>query len=237
MRTTRSRPLWRAPGRSGCPSSAPWPAGRQGRVPTAIQTPLARMTTRKPSRIIASSGRGMVPNMAQTPPPDAMRSISSSGVRGGLLLVGRPAATENDCELIDDRDPQDGEPADEAKLRNPERNGDDALRHVVEAPGIVGQSSGLPGEIADEGGGNRKRQDLRDPLGRPFSRSSSSPTRIISPRLNVCASPRKAIATSDQAVKSSPDAMFKLISRPTDSAIISAKMRTRNPPAAKPAKR
>ena len=34
--------------------------------------------------------------------------------------------------------------------------GDDALRHVVEAPGIVGHRAGLPGEIADEAPAERR---------------------------------------------------------------------------------
>ena len=69
---------------------------------------------------------------------------------------------------------------------------------------------------------------------RPWRRSSSRPMRIISPYLKVWARPRNAIATMDQAAKSSPEGMLTPIWRPTDRPIISRKMSTRKPAAVMP---
>jgi hypothetical protein len=66
----------------------------------------------------------------------------------------------------------------------------------------------------------------------PVSFSSSMPTRMISPRLKVCARPRNAIAAMHQEAKSSPAGMFSPKPRPTDMNIMMPKISTRNTPAA-----
>src|SRR5262245_6474830 len=74
-----------------------------------------------------------------------MRSISHRALDrlldhffGGLglgLFVARRIAAHDMDELVDERDQQDDEACRIAKLRDPQRDRDHALRHFVEAPG------------------------------------------------------------------------------------------------------
>jgi hypothetical protein len=66
------------------------------------------------------------------------------------LFVTRRVSAQDVHELVDEGDEQDHEAARIAELRDPEGNGEHALGHVVEAPGIVGEAHGVPGEEADE---------------------------------------------------------------------------------------
>ena len=82
------------------------------------------------------------------------------GGRGLRPFVARRKAAQHVHELVDERDEQDDEAARIAELRDPQRDRQYALRHVVEAPRIVGHPGGVPGEEADEARADEQRDDL-----------------------------------------------------------------------------
>jgi hypothetical protein len=97
----------------------------------------------------------------------------------------------------------------------------------------MGETPGLPGEVADEGRGDGEARSARPPASAAAAAAARSAGRRGSSRrvLKVWARPKKAIPTRAQEAKSSPEGTLKLISRPTDSSIISTKIATRLMPA------
>src|SRR5262245_18662262 len=73
------------------------------------------------------------------------------GGPGRLLLVAGLVAAGDVHQLIDDGDEEDDQAAGIAELRDPERDDEDARRHVIEPPGRDDEVDGVPGEKADEG--------------------------------------------------------------------------------------
>src|SRR5258708_34615756 len=74
--------------------------------------------------------------------------------------VGRPLSTQHQHQLVHNGDKEEQGAYDEARLRDPQRNGDQAVGHVVELPALVGEAEGPEGEVADCAGGDGKRGDL-----------------------------------------------------------------------------
>ena len=99
---------------------------------------------------------------AQTPLCTA-RSTTSSAVGRLGLLVARQVAADDVDEFVDERDQQNDQPRRIADLRNPHRDRDHALRHLVEAPGVADELAGVEREEADEADADDEADDL-DPM-------------------------------------------------------------------------
>src|SRR5690349_8523266 len=99
-----------------------------------------------------------------------IRSISDAALHGALdhlfgggrlrLLVARQVAADDMDELVDKRDQQDEQPRRIANLRNPHRDRDHALRHLMEAPGIANELAGVEGKETDEADADDETDDL-----------------------------------------------------------------------------
>ena len=66
-------------------------------------------------------------------------------------------------ELVEEGDEQDDEAAAITELRDPERDSDHALRHVVETVAVDRQVHRMPCEEADETEPERQGEDLEPP--------------------------------------------------------------------------
>src|SRR5262245_33269885 len=121
---------------------------------TAIQTPAPSSSDSKPSRIAAM----------------ASSSMSDSALHGALddflgalwrrQFVARREAAQHMDQFIDKSDEKDHKAATIAKLRNPQRHRDHALRDVVKFQGLPGHDHGMPGEKADEAHADDERCHL-----------------------------------------------------------------------------
>src|SRR5712671_649004 len=80
--------------------------------------------------------------------------------RLGCGHIVRPVSTQHQHKLVDDREEKKQRADDEAHLRHPHGNDDQAVGHVVELPALVGEAAGPEGEIADGAGGDGERCDL-----------------------------------------------------------------------------
>src|SRR6187551_1718607 len=140
----------------------------------AIQTPPASSTVRITKRINAM----------------VIRSTSDSALDRALdhlfggrrlrFLVARQVAPDDMDEFVDERDQQDDEAGGVADLRNPQRDRDHALRHLVEAQGIADELAGIEREEADEADADDEADDL-DPVpaaGRQFVDQKPDPDHL-----------------------------------------------------------
>jgi len=84
-----------------------------------------------------------------------------------LLLITGLVALEDVNHFVDQGDGQNGQTAAEADLGKPERYREHALRHVVEAPGIIGHRHGVPSEIERESGRDAEREYFQRPAFTP----------------------------------------------------------------------
>src|SRR3569623_3842326 len=89
------------------------------------------------------------PSSAPAALRDALDELFRRFVRRPLLVTGTVAAQDID-HLVDDGDRENRKARHETQLRNPERERDDPLRNVVEAPGIVRLLRRMPGEVQNE---------------------------------------------------------------------------------------
>src|SRR6266702_93178 len=136
----------------------------------------ARPRSRRRSRAAESSRRAEQTRVRScrdwpSSAPAALRYALDELVRCFLrrtLLIAWPATAQDTDHFVDHRDRQDREAADKADLRNPQRNGDDALCHVVEAPGVVGHLRRISSEIENEGCRHPERYDLGRLPGSPM---------------------------------------------------------------------
>src|SRR4051812_13477867 len=101
--------------------------------------------------MLSSTKRISAISMRSTSDPALDRLLDDlfGGLRLGLLVARQIAAKHMD-EFVDESDQQNDQPCRVTDLRNPHRNRDHALRHLVEAPGIPDQLAGVEREEADE---------------------------------------------------------------------------------------
>src|SRR5262245_59617881 len=132
------------------------PTNPQASSAIAIQTPPA-------SRTASNTNSRMAISISPNSYPALDRALDyllgSTRLR---LLVARRMSGEHVHELVEECDQQDGEPAGISELRNPQRDRDHPLRHLVEAPRIVSHPRGMPGEEANEAGADQQGDDLDD---------------------------------------------------------------------------
>src|SRR6266567_627738 len=101
--------------------------------------------------MLSSTNRTSAISMRSTSDPALDRLLDNlfGGLRLGLLVTRKIAAHDVN-ELIDKGDQQNEQSRRVADLRNPHRDRDHALRHLVEAPGVADQLAGVEREEADE---------------------------------------------------------------------------------------
>src|SRR3954462_10108492 len=83
---------------------------------------------------------------------------------GGLglrLLVARRGPANDMDEFVDEGDQQNEKAGEITDLRNPNRDRNHALRHLMKAPGIANELARIKGEEADEADADDEADDLR----------------------------------------------------------------------------
>src|SRR5215208_1888966 len=128
----------------------------------AIQTPPASSTPRNKSSTAAIVTSSTLHSALDGPLDHFFGALRL------WFLVARHLPAQHMHQLVDEGDQQDDEAAGITELRYPQRYGEHALRHVVEAPGIVVHRGGMPGEEADEAAADEERSDLDEAPRRPF---------------------------------------------------------------------